>query len=58
VCRVARVENLSQHLKERRNEGRKPFEIPKCRREDIRMNLIEKECDSVNWIHFAQVRDR
>ena len=40
-------------------EGRRPLGRPKCRWEDnIKMDLQEVECGSVDWIMLAQDRDR
>jgi hypothetical protein len=40
-------------------EGRRPLERPRHRWEDnIRMDLGEMEFGDVDWIHWAQDRDR
>jgi hypothetical protein len=42
-----------------RPEGRRPLERPRCRREDnIKMDLREIGFVDVDWIHWAQDRDR
>jgi hypothetical protein len=37
-------------------EGKRPLGRPRRRWEDIRMNLKEVVCGSVDWIHLAQDR--
>jgi len=37
--------------------GKKPFERPRCRWEDIRMVHREIGWDGVDWMHLAQDRD-
>ena len=39
-------------------EGRRPLGRPRCRWEDIRMDLQEVECGGMDWIDVAQDRDR
>jgi hypothetical protein len=40
-------------------EGKRPLERPRCRWEDnIRMDLQEVGCGSMDWIGLAQHRDR
>jgi hypothetical protein len=40
-------------------EGKMPLRIPRCRLEDnIKMDLQEVRCGSVDWIGLAQDRDR
>jgi hypothetical protein len=40
-------------------EGKRPLEIPWCRWEYlIRVDLQEVECESMDWIDLAQVRDK
>jgi hypothetical protein len=42
-----------------RPEGRRPLGRPRCRWEDnIRMDLRETGFGDVDWIHWAQDRDR
>jgi hypothetical protein len=42
-----------------RPEGRRPLGRPRCRREDnIKMDLREIGFGDVDWIHWAQGRDR
>jgi hypothetical protein len=42
-----------------RPEGRRPLGRPRCRWEDnIKMDLRETGFGDVDWIHFAQERDR
>ena len=42
-----------------KSEGKRPLGRPRRRWEDnIRMNLQEVECSSVDWIDLAQDRDR
>jgi hypothetical protein len=41
-----------------RTEGRRPLGRPKRRWEDITMDLREMEFGDVDWIHWAQDRDR
>jgi hypothetical protein len=42
-----------------RPEGRRPLGIPRCRWEDnIKMDLREIWFGDVDWIHWAQDRDR
>jgi hypothetical protein len=42
-----------------RPEGRRPLERPRCRWEDnIKMDLRELWFGDVDWIHWAQDRDR
>jgi hypothetical protein len=39
-------------------EGKRPLGRPRCRWEDnIRLDLREREWESVDWIRLAQVRD-
>jgi len=40
-------------------EGKRPLERPRCRWEDnIKMDLQEVGCGSMDWIELAQNRDR
>jgi hypothetical protein len=40
-------------------EGKKPLGRPRCRWEDnIKMDLQEVGCGSMNWIEVAQDKDR
>lgn len=39
-------------------EGKRPTARPRRKREDNKMHLKETECESVNWIHLAQDRDK
>jgi hypothetical protein len=39
-------------------EGKRPLGRPRRRWEDIRMDLQEVECGSMDWIGLAQDRDR
>jgi hypothetical protein len=41
-----------------RPEGRRPLGRPRCRWEDIKMDLREIGFGDVDWIHLAQDRDR
>jgi hypothetical protein len=41
-----------------RPEGRRPLGIPRRRWEDIKMDLREIGFGDVDWIHWAQDRDR
>jgi hypothetical protein len=41
-----------------RPEGRRPLERPRHRWEDIKMDLWEIGFGDVDWIHWAQDRDR
>jgi hypothetical protein len=38
-------------------KGKKPLGRPRCRWEDIRMNLQEVGCEGMDWIELAQDRD-
>ena len=39
-------------------EGKRPMERPRLRREDnIKMNLQEMECGSMDWVELAQDSD-
>jgi hypothetical protein len=39
-------------------EGKRPLCRPRCRWEDIKMDLQEVGCGSMDWIELAQDRDR
>jgi hypothetical protein len=38
-------------------EGKRPRGRPRCRWENIRMDLGEKGCDGMDWIHLVQDND-
>jgi hypothetical protein len=42
----------------RRPEGKRPLRRPRCRWEDINMDLREIGFGDVDWNHWAQDRDR
>jgi hypothetical protein len=39
-------------------EGKRPLGRPRCRWEDIKMDLQEVGCSGMDWIGLAQDRDR
>jgi hypothetical protein len=40
-------------------EGKRPLRRPRCRwEENIRMDIMETEWESVDWIHLAQDRNQ
>ena len=39
-------------------EGKRPLGRPRCRWEDIKIDLQEVGCGSMDWIELAQDRDR
>jgi hypothetical protein len=39
-------------------KGRRPLRRPRCRWEDIRMDLREIQWEGVGWIHLAQDREQ
>jgi hypothetical protein len=40
-------------------EGKRPFGRPKRKWEDnIRMNVVKRRCESVDWIHLTQDSDK
>jgi hypothetical protein len=42
-----------------KSEGKRPNGRPRLRREDnIKMDLQEVECEGMDWIDVAQVRDK
>ena len=41
-----------------RPEGEGPLESPKCRWEDIKMDLMEVSRDARNWMGLAQDRNQ
>jgi hypothetical protein len=41
----------------RKPEGKRPPGRPRCRWEDIRMDLREEGWEGVDWMHLAQERN-
>jgi len=42
----------------RKPEGKGPIGRPRCRWEDIRMDLRDTEWEGVDWTHLVQDRDQ